>query len=504
MTTASASLSSSIPQVFSDPRRKPRVVLLRGVGEGAFLMRFLAGAQSMADALGIELSESNVQGGWERMAAVLEAAITQQVDAVIISHSQASLQPLIERALGLGIKVVAVDALISHPQVPEIEQDDMLIGFMLARQLAVDTGGDAQVIYVNVNEFAPLEKRDRIWQDFKWRYPNIKQLDHLGAVTTNTAEDTQGLVAAALAQHPNTTAVLAMWDEFAKGAVRAIMAAGQAERVKVYSVDITDEDIGMMTEPGSPWVATVATDAYNIGRLAMRAATALVAGEQVNHYILVEPQLITQQFLRQHQITNMEELVAALPALGESQLIWPDWMKALVVRNGYPMPRIGNWAMEALRESEAHLREVVAQQQRLLETVRELSTPVMPIHDHILVLPLIGNIDSARSVQIMEALLSSVQEHSAEMIIIDITGVPVVDTAVANHLLLTTQATKLLGAQCILVGISPEVAQTIVQLGVNLQTLHTAGNLQAGIEYALARVGRVITLKKGHNLMRDA
>jgi anti-anti-sigma factor len=246
-----------------------------------------------------------------------------------------------------------------------------------------------------------------------------------------------------------------------------------------------------MTEPGSPWVATVATDSYNIGRLALRAAAALIAGERVNHYLLVEPQLITQQFLHQHQITSMEELVAALPALGESQLIWPDWMKTLVVRNGYPMPRIGNWAMEALRESEAHLREVVAQQQRLLETVRELSTPVMPIHDHILVLPLIGNIDSARSMQIMEALLSSVQEHSAEVIIIDITGVPIVDTAVANHLLLTTRAANLLGAQSILVGISPEIAQTMVQLGVNLQTLHTASNLQAGIQYALARIGRV-------------
>jgi simple sugar transport system substrate-binding protein len=121
-----------------------------------------------------------------------------------------------------------------------------------------------------------------------------------------------------------------MWDEFAKGTVRAINGAGMADQVKVYSVDVTNEDIGMMTEPGSPWAATVATDSYSVGRLAVRAAVAAVAGEQVGKYLQVAPSLITQKFLLDNQITNMDELVAALPALGESPLVWPDWMCALV------------------------------------------------------------------------------------------------------------------------------------------------------------------------------
>jgi rsbT co-antagonist protein RsbR len=193
----------------------------------------------------------------------------------------------------------------------------------------------------------------------------------------------------------------------------------------------------------------------------------------------------------------MDELIEALPSLGESQLGWYDWMEALLARNGYPMPRIGRWAEEALRASEAQLREVIGQQARLIETIRELSTPVMPVHDQILVLPLIGSIDSERSGQIMEALLTSVQQQSAEMVIIDITGVPIVDTAVANHLIQAIRAVNLLGAQCVLVGISPEVAQTVVQLGLNLSTLITRSNLQAGIAYALARQGLEIKPRAG-------
>ena len=147
-------------------------------------------------------------------------------------------------------------------------------------------------------------------------------------------------------------------------------------------------------------------------------------------------------------------------------------------------------AEEALRQSEANLREVIAQQERLLETIKELSTPVLPISDHVLILPLVGHIDTGRGEQIMEAMLAGVERYGAEYIIVDITGVPVIDTAVANHLLQAARAVHLLGAQCVLVGISPEIAQTLVQLGVDLTSLITLSDLQAGISYALSRSRR--------------
>jgi rsbT co-antagonist protein RsbR len=148
-----------------------------------------------------------------------------------------------------------------------------------------------------------------------------------------------------------------------------------------------------------------------------------------------------------------------------------------------------------LERSREQLRATVEEQERLIQAIREMSTPVVPIYDEIIVLPLVGSIDSRRSAQIMEALLNGIQHYAAEIAIIDITGVSVVDTSVANHLIQTTRAASLLGAHCVLVGISAEVAQAMVHLGIDLSSVVTRSNLQAGIEYALDRLGKQITTR---------
>lgn len=319
--------TAGLPAAFADPTQKPRIALVREVGEGSFFERYLAGAQSMADELGVDLVEANARGDMAKMVTAMENFTQQGVDAIIVDHGRPDpLQPKINEALAKGIKVVTFDLVVENPDVPEIEQDDMFIGFQLSKKLATDYGGNANVVYVNVGGFAPLDKRDRSWQNFKWRYAGLKEVAKIGAVTDNTAADTQTRMEATMKEHPEANVALAMWDEFAKGAVRAIMQAGKSDQIKVYSVDITNEDIQMMTEPNSPWVATVATDPYNVGRLAVRSAAALVAGEKVDKYLLVAPELITQDFLLQNNITNMDELVQALPTLGESSLSWYDWM----------------------------------------------------------------------------------------------------------------------------------------------------------------------------------
>ncbi len=138
------------------------------------------------------------------------------------------------------------------------------------------------------------------------------------------------------------------------------------------------------------------------------------------------------------------------------------------------------------------LRRAGEVQARLLEQVRLLSTPVIPVHDRILVLPLIGMVDSERAGQFTERLLEAVRRHRARVVLVDVTGVPVVDTAVAQALLQAARATHLLGAEVVLVGIRSEVAQTLVTLGVQLEEIATRANLQAGIEHALGLLGRRI------------
>lgn len=127
----------------------------------------------------------------------------------------------------------------------------------------------------------------------------------------------------------------------------------------------------------------------------------------------------------------------------------------------------------------------IIEHQRLL--LRELSSPLIPLSERAMVMPLIGAIDSQRAQQIIEDLLHGVAQQSTDLVILDITGVPIVDTHVANMLLQTTQAVKLLGARLILTGIRPEVAQTIVGLALDFSSIETHATLQAGIAQALGR-----------------
>jgi rsbT co-antagonist protein RsbR len=133
--------------------------------------------------------------------------------------------------------------------------------------------------------------------------------------------------------------------------------------------------------------------------------------------------------------------------------------------------------------------------QRHQAALRELSTPVIRVHDRILLLPLVGAIDSVRAQQIMDTVLLRIVEEKAKCIIVDIAGVAVVDTKVADNLVKTTASVRLLGAQTILTGISAQVARTIVQLGVDISAMHTRSRLQEGIELALDLVGKAITEK---------
>jgi rsbT co-antagonist protein RsbR len=127
--------------------------------------------------------------------------------------------------------------------------------------------------------------------------------------------------------------------------------------------------------------------------------------------------------------------------------------------------------------------------------IRELSTPVIRVHRGVLLLPLVGTVDSHRAQQIMETLLTRVVDEQARVVIIDIAGVAVVDTKVADHLLKTTEAVRLLGADTIVTGISAQVARTIVQLGVDISAIHTRARLEDGLELGLALVGKAIADK---------
>jgi rsbT co-antagonist protein RsbR len=133
--------------------------------------------------------------------------------------------------------------------------------------------------------------------------------------------------------------------------------------------------------------------------------------------------------------------------------------------------------------------EVIRRQQ---EELLELSTPVVKLWDGVLALPMIGTLDSARTQIVMESLLQRIVETESEIAIIDITGVPTVDTLVAQHLLKTVTAIRLMGADCIVSGIRPQIAQTIVHLGVDLQGVTTKATLADALSLAMKRLGYTV------------
>ncbi|HLO51424.1 MAG TPA: STAS domain-containing protein, partial [Kamptonema sp.] len=140
--------------------------------------------------------------------------------------------------------------------------------------------------------------------------------------------------------------------------------------------------------------------------------------------------------------------------------------------------------------------EVIYRQQ---EELMELSTPVVKLWDGILALPIIGTLDSNRTQGVMESLLQKIVETGAEVTIIDITGVPTVDTLTAQHLLKTVTAARLMGADCIISGIRPQIAQTIVYLGVDLADVITKATLADAFALALKRIGASITRNPPRN-----
>ena len=149
-------------------------------------------------------------------------------------------------------------------------------------------------------------------------------------------------------------------------------------------------------------------------------------------------------------------------------------------------------------EADVFQREQTIHSQQ--EVIRELSTPVLQVRDRLLIVPLIGMIDAPRARQLTEQLLRSIRDNRAKVVVIDITGVAVVDSAVANHLLQAVQAARLMGATVIVTGISAEIAQTLVRIGVDLAKLDTLGDLQEGIAEAERLLGyRVVAIDEAAN-----
>lgn len=296
--------------------------LVRQIAAGDYFEQWEEGAKAEADRLGIELQIFNAGGDNAQQALDFESALNAGVDAIAVDHGvPETMQPAIALALEAGVPTVAFDVDPGDPSVPEIFQSDDLLAQLALDQMIADIGGEGDVLYVYVAGFAPLDRRNEVWLTVKDENPGINEVAQIGAVNDSIVSTVADQAKAALQANPDTVAVFAPFDEFAKGATLAIEELGLQDQVKVYGADISTADIAVMTAEGSPWVATATTDPSNVGRVTIRAAYLAAIGGELPNPILIPPLLVTQDDLRESGVTDMAGLVEAFPLLETADLI---------------------------------------------------------------------------------------------------------------------------------------------------------------------------------------
>jgi simple sugar transport system substrate-binding protein len=308
-----------------------KIAVVQNSGAGDYFQQWTNGAKQQADAIGIEYTWYDAQADNAKQATDMETAIGSGVDGIIVDHGQTdTMCPLINDALAKGIPVVIYDIAIAEcaPDAVQTQQSDASLADLSLGQMLVDVGADQNVGYVNVLGIAPLDRRHVVWEEYKTAN-NWTEIFFVGEFTNAVATDNAQLVDAALKANPDVRAIFAPYDELTKGTVSAINDNGLGADVWAYGIDISNADIEVMTAEGSPWKATATTDPNAIGAAVMRTMALELAGQQASRSVDFPGVLVTQQFLLDNGIANMEQLRAAMPELNLASAQSADWIPAV-------------------------------------------------------------------------------------------------------------------------------------------------------------------------------
>ncbi|MGD8188959.1 sugar ABC transporter substrate-binding protein [Brevibacillus ginsengisoli] len=301
---------------------KKRIALVMQFNIGTFSSQYIAGVKEEVEKAGGEVTVFNSDGDLGKMSSNLDAAINQHFDGILIDHgTPEALEQGVKKALEQKISVVAFDANLNVPGVTVLHQGDQKMAELTLEKLAQDAGGKGNIVKIWVAGFAPMERRQESYKAFQSKYPDLKEVAAFGSATSNTALDTQTQMEAILKKYPNKgdiTAVWAAWDEFAKGATRAIQQAGRTE-IKVYGIDLSDEDLQLIQDPNSPWVASAAVDPTDIGRVQVRYLFKKLKGETVDQNVVLDPVLVTRETLPKEPVKTTD-LAKYVKGWGASEL----------------------------------------------------------------------------------------------------------------------------------------------------------------------------------------
>ncbi|WP_313892890.1 sugar ABC transporter substrate-binding protein [Psychrobacillus sp.] len=319
------------PEASSHPLAGKKIALILQQNLGTFSAQYIEGVKEQVEKFGGTVTVFNSEGDLAKMASNLDAAVNQGLDGILIDHgTKEALNQGVQNAVDKGIPVVAFDAGVEVEGITVLEQGDQKMAEMTLQKLAEDANGEANIVKIWVAGFAPMERRQVAYEQFLTENKGIKEVATFGAATQNTALDTQSQMEAILKKFPNEgdiTAVWAAWDEFAKGAVRAIEQAGRTD-IKVYSIDMSDEDLQMMQKENSPWAASAAVDPMDIGRIQVRYLYQKINGENPDAQVVLEPVFVDASKLPDTTVTT-NGLHEFIDGWGASEQGYTDALKEL-------------------------------------------------------------------------------------------------------------------------------------------------------------------------------
>jgi len=335
---ATSAMAQQVPSQIANHAGPIKVAVIRNLGSDDHTNQFLAGAKEEGTGLGFKVDTFITNGEDAKFQDYAAQVQDQGYDAVILSHGKDPYSTdLVKKLRQKGLAVSVFDTALSEPipGVTSTSQKDESLAEMSLGQLVKDSKGKARFLKLWVAGFPPMERRQVIYKKVMQDNAGLKELELIGAVSADVQGDTANKVGAALAKYPKgqLDAIWGSWDAFAQGAYKALIENQRAE-VKLYGIDVSNQDLQLMQEPNSPWVCTAAVDPKLIGKINMRLVAKKLAGEATPDSYELPAALIKQSDLKKSATpVNMTTLAKIIPGWGESKDFDEPWMKALRAKN---------------------------------------------------------------------------------------------------------------------------------------------------------------------------
>ncbi|SDX07481.1 sugar ABC transporter substrate-binding protein [Paenibacillus sp. CF384] len=308
-----------------------KIALVMQFNQGTFSAQYVDGVTKQVEKFGGKVTVMASDNDLNKMVSNLDTAINQKFDGILLDHGNAdALTNGVNKAVAAGIPVVAFDSGLTVDGVTSLAQNDQLLADKSLAALAKDAGGKGNIVKVWVAGFPPMESRQIKYAEFLKANPDIKEIAQFGDAS-KAQLDAQTRMEAILKKYPekgSITAVWAAWDEFAKGVTNAIKQAGRTE-IKVYGIDLSDEDLALIQDPTSPWVASAGADPSSIGQVQARYLYQKLNGDKTDATVQIEPVFVSRDSLPTDKKVTTADLGEYVEGWGKSEQGNTDYLKEL-------------------------------------------------------------------------------------------------------------------------------------------------------------------------------